>query len=153
SSLTLDHWSDPDGSRPALGTFDVDEGELLEPEALVGVEPEEEFEGYTGNAGMTLDRWYRHAAIVIWPNRRHFEILCHAGTATAGAGLAQWVQRWRQAGPNEEPALRKECIDFAAAIMERWPENTYGHAFAGRAEPDNLLRSLEAIGEPGLVKA
>ena len=40
---------------------------------------EEDFEDYTGNAGMTLERWYHRAAVVIWPRERHFAVLCGAG--------------------------------------------------------------------------
>lgn len=37
--------------------------------ALHEREPDEsEYEGYTGNAGQTLDYWYRCGAIVMWPN-------------------------------------------------------------------------------------
>ena len=35
--------------------LNVEKDEILDPEALQEVDPEEEFEGYTGNAGMTLD--------------------------------------------------------------------------------------------------
>src|SRR5437879_5231217 len=54
SSLTADHWIDPNGKRLRRGEIAVEEDELLDPEALRDVEPEEDFEGYTGNAGMTL---------------------------------------------------------------------------------------------------
>jgi hypothetical protein len=45
---------------------------------LENVEPGEEFEGYTGNASMTLDRWDRHGVIFLWPNRKHFQVICQA---------------------------------------------------------------------------
>jgi hypothetical protein len=42
-----------------------------------------EYEGYMGNYGNTLDRWYRRAAVVVWPRDRAF-------TARAEAG-SQWA--------------------------------------------------------------
>jgi hypothetical protein len=126
TSLTATHWSDPEGKRVPFGELDVEVDEVLDPEAIQDVEPEEDFEGYTGNAGMTLDRWYRHAAIILWPNQRHFDILCDAGTQSAVAGLGLWVKRWQQADKEEAGALRAECIDFATKILARWPENRYG---------------------------
>ncbi|WP_406169284.1 hypothetical protein [Streptomyces sp. NBC_00996] len=42
-----------------------------------------EYEGYMGNYGNTLDRWYRRAAIVVWPRERAF-----AARAEAGSGWA-----------------------------------------------------------------
>jgi hypothetical protein len=66
SSLTLDHWVDADGlvgPRRALhvdeeqlhGFSDTDEAYLVD----------EEYEGYMGNWGETLEYWYRRAALVI----------------------------------------------------------------------------------------
>ena len=30
-----------------------------------------EYEGYMGNYGNTMDRWYRRAALVVWPQAAH----------------------------------------------------------------------------------
>jgi hypothetical protein len=153
TSLTADHWSDPDGSRPPLGTLAVDESEVLDPEAIRAVEPEEDFEGYTGNEGMTLERWYRHAAILLWPNRRLFDVLCDGGIRNAVAGLSLLMKQWRKAGRKEEAALRAQCIDFATAIIARWPETPPPRRFAEDEEPGDLFESLAALGEPRLIKA
>jgi hypothetical protein len=64
SSLSAKSWVDGEGNGLPVGELSVEEGELLDPQALTAVDPEEEFEGYTGNEGMTLERWYRHAAIL-----------------------------------------------------------------------------------------
>jgi hypothetical protein len=32
----------------------------------------QQYEGYMGNWGNTLDRWYHRAAIVIWPREQAF---------------------------------------------------------------------------------
>ena len=31
-----------------------------------------EYEGYMGNYGNTLDRWYHRAAVIVWPGDRAF---------------------------------------------------------------------------------
>ena len=54
------------------------------------------FEGFTGNAGMTLERWYHRAAIVIWPRDKHFAVLCDAGTDAAIGGLQPLVKRLKR---------------------------------------------------------
>ncbi|MFD0329113.1 hypothetical protein ACFQZC_15305 [Streptacidiphilus monticola] len=41
---------------------------------------ESEFEGYMGNYGNTLDRWYRRAAIVLWPREQAFAARAEAGS-------------------------------------------------------------------------
>ena len=91
SSLTAEHWSDPNGNRLSFGRMGIAEDEVVSTHSLTDGDPEEHFEGFTGNAGMELERWYRQAVIVIWPEKRHFDILCDAGTGQAVAGLGQMV--------------------------------------------------------------
>ena len=78
-SLSADHWSDREGKRVLLGEIQLEEDEIVSDEPLQEAEPNrEDFEGYTGNAGMTLERWYHRAAVVIWPRAKHFHVLCSA---------------------------------------------------------------------------
>lgn len=44
---------------------------------------ESEYEGYMGNYGNTLDRWYRRAAFVLWPKERDFIARAEADLPTA----------------------------------------------------------------------
>jgi hypothetical protein len=45
----------------------------------VDLEPfESEHEGYTGNAGNTVEHWYHRAAVVLWPRERTFVIRAKA---------------------------------------------------------------------------
>jgi hypothetical protein len=153
TSLTAEHWTDGRGDRLPIGPMNVARDDLLDPESLEDVDPEVEFEGYTGNAGMTLDRWYRHAAIFLWPNRRHFDILCDVGSRDAVQALKVLVGRWRQAGRPEVAALRAECVDFAATIIARWRENAYAGWSSQEKQPCALLESLVPLDEPSLIKA
>jgi hypothetical protein len=153
SSLDAQHFLGAQGDPLPLEALPVDEDELLDPEMLRAVTPEEEFEGYTGNAGMTLDRWYRHAAILVWPKRNHFDVLCEAGSHAVTPLLAQVVKRWQQASAKEAPDLRDEAIGFAAAIIRNWPDLPYGvfsHDSGGKSP---LFDSLSALDEPKLIDA
>jgi hypothetical protein len=152
SSLTANHWSDPRGKELPLGEIFVEQDELLDPEALEAIEPEEQFEGYTGNAGMTLDRWYRHAAVFIWPNRRHFDILCDAGSEAAVASLDEMVDRWSKGG-EKDANLREQCVAFARAILANWKGNPYPWRFRQKEERTPLTWLLARLDEPGLIKA
>jgi hypothetical protein len=149
TELYGEHWCDSRGNRLPVGQIGVDEGEVLDPESLETVKPEEDYEGYTGNEGMTLDRWYRRAALFVWPAREHFKVLCGAGHAGASRALQAMVGRWA-AGGRKDAGLRDECVAFAAALVAGWPEVSPG----GRAgkEPDGLLPALDAVGEPDLVR-
>ena len=140
SSLSAEHWSDREGHRLPVGELSVEEDELLDPESLKDVNPEEEFEGYTGNAGMTLDRWYRHAAIFLWPESKHFEILCDRDSRKVLPVLEQMVRGGEMPGARTRrvPALRAE---LAAAIIAKWPEDPHGVSFGGAEQVDALERS------------
>lgn len=60
------------------------EHELCESTPSVKLEPyQSEFEGYTGNAGNTIDRWYRRGALVIWPRARAFAVRARGNPAGA----------------------------------------------------------------------
>ncbi|MGH7225162.1 MAG: hypothetical protein ACRELF_18225, partial [Gemmataceae bacterium] len=153
TSLTAEHLLDGDGHPLSIDALAVEEDELVDPEALKDVKPEEEFEGYTGNAGMTLDRWYRHAAILLWPNRRHFDALCAAGSRQATQALVSLVEQVRNASTKNAPALREEARAFAAAIIRTWQGNHYGGYSSDRTESCVLFSSLAALDDPTLIDA
>ena len=73
-SLYVEHWG---SSRfPDLGNVRLSEEDLISSSALDEGEPTEEYEeGFTGNAGMTVEYWYHHGAVVIWSINHHLEII------------------------------------------------------------------------------
>ncbi len=153
TSLAADHWSDPEGNRLPIGELIIEEDDLLDPEAIRQGDPEVEFEGYTGNAGMTLDHWYRHAAIFLWPEARHFRVICERDSRAVVPELTQMVERLKKARGEEASALEAQCRDLAAAIVAKWPENAHG-----RPKPDvkdhwtsGLLESLAALDDTRLI--
>lgn len=84
SSISADHWIGPDDTL--MEDFDIsfDAGDNLlvdDPEdGVFGEDPdEEEFEGYTGNAGPTLEYWYWKSVLVFWPRTNHLAIAKRAG--------------------------------------------------------------------------
>jgi hypothetical protein len=153
SSLTADHFSDSEGRGLPIGTLNVEEEELLDPEALKDVDPEEEFEGYTGNEGMTLERWYRHAAIFIWPEERHLEVICGEDSRRAVPVLIQMVAKWQKARGADAAAQKARCIDLARTILARWPEDRYAHKGHDEPETGDLLETLAALEDPALIAA
>jgi hypothetical protein len=66
----------------------VDESEVCAVTPTASLTPyESEYEGYMGNYGNTLDRWYRRAALVIWPRDRDFVARAEADLSGAIAEL------------------------------------------------------------------
>ncbi|HWE03486.1 MAG TPA: 2OG-Fe(II) oxygenase [Tepidisphaeraceae bacterium] len=155
-SLTAKNFSDADGKPLAFGEIPLDESQIVSQVPLSEGEPdEEEFEGYTGNAGMTLERWYHRAAVMVWPIGSRFDVLCEAGMKSAIGGLELMVRQWTKAKKSEQPALREPGIEFARRIMANWPERPKGHYRWGKDEPaaEPLLPQLETLGDTSLIAA
>lgn len=128
-SLKAEYFTDPEGLPLAFGRIPFDEEEIVSKAPLNEGDPDEQdFEGYTGNAGMTLERWYHRAAVVIWPETARFDVLCGAGVEAAVGGLAQMVRQWKKTGKKESESLKPACLEFASRIIARWPApGSYGY--------------------------
>jgi hypothetical protein len=155
TELTADHWSDPEGNRLPMGELTIEEDEVLDPESLTDVVPEEDFQGYTGNEGSPLDRWYRHAAVFLWPEARHFEIICSRDSRGVVPELARMIDRRKRAKAKDRGALDARCRDLAAAIVARWPKQEYarigGEAKSEASAAGDLLRCLVEVDAPDLI--
>ena len=155
SSLTASHWSDRHGEARQLGEIRVDKAEVVTGDALDDGDPsEEEFEDYTGNAGMTLERWYHRAAIVIWPRDRHFAVLCGAGTQAAIGGLEAMVKGLRRGTKQQREATRRDCLEFAGAIIDGWKSTDvrWYRDEDQRTARAGFSRLLCRLGDPGLMR-
>ncbi len=155
-SLSINHWSDHDGNRVAFGEMKLNEAEIVSDLPREDWDlGREEFEGYTGNAGMTLQRWYHRAAIVLWPKERNFEVLCDAGTDAAIAGLTSMVCAWKRAPKSEGQRQREQCLEFATAIIKTWGPrqfDIYSYSSQDQADRSAFLVSLQELDEPDLVR-
>jgi predicted 2-oxoglutarate/Fe(II)-dependent dioxygenase YbiX len=73
SEVTLTHWTGPDGTRLEETALYVDGNEVCASTPTGDLEPySSEYEGYMGNWGNTLDRWYHRAAVIVWPGDQAF---------------------------------------------------------------------------------
>src|SRR6266700_2167027 len=73
SEVALTHWTGPDGTRLEETSLSVDGTEVCASTPAGDLEPySSEYEGYMGNWGNTLDRWYHRAAVVVWPRQYAF---------------------------------------------------------------------------------
>ena len=152
--LAANHWSDPYGKKVELGEIRLDEEEIVSEKTLGDGEPSsEEFEGFTGNAGMTLERWYHRAAIVIWPRSKHFSVLCGAGTDAAIGGLQPLVKRLKRMSTAQRDAQRQECLPFATAIIDSWqPSHSSSWIDDDPVDRGIFLPMLLELGDPDVVR-
>ena len=73
SEVTLTHWTGPDGTRLEETSLTVDGDEVCASTETGDLVPySSEYEGYMGNWGNTLDRWYHRAAVIVWPREQAF---------------------------------------------------------------------------------
>lgn len=148
-SLTLDHWRDRKGAKVPHGRM-----RLVESEVVSDLPPGEwpsrtEIHEATGNEGVSMDRWYRQAVVVLWPKDRAFRILAREGPWTALPALEELVKGSPE--PEEDPG----CRALAEAILELWPasgscrwwtESEGRTSAAGR-----MLKQLARIGSVDLA--
>ena len=88
SSVELRHWVGPDGPAPTAPSWAAAD-EICFTTPSVDFDPfQSEHEGYMGNYGNTVDRWYHRAAFVMWPRARNFVIRAKESPAWAVGELA-----------------------------------------------------------------
>jgi len=96
SEVTLTHWTQPDGTGLAEISLHVPAGEVCAVTPTGALEPRDsEYEGYMGNWGNTLDRWYHRAAVVVWPRAKAFANRAETSPAWALDELASMASSGR----------------------------------------------------------
>ena len=138
----LDGWADREGTRPPLGELELRDGELLPRGALDHAVPDEQrLHEASGNEGVSLERAYRHAALVLWPRSSTIAILAGAGIGGAVAWVAGELDR--NAGVADTRIRR-----LASELIDMWPN--------GRTDEDNqsrarLLGLLSRVGDEACI--
>ena len=91
--ITLGWWTSPDGTGGEPISLYVPGTEVCATTPSADLVPyQSEYEGYMGNYGNTLDRWYRRAAVVVWPRDRAFAARAEAGSQWALSELRTRVE-------------------------------------------------------------
>ena len=86
--ITLGWWTSPDGTGGEPISLHVPDSEVCATTPSANLTPyQSEYEGYMGNYGNTLDRWYRRAAVVVWALDRAFAARAEAGSQWALSDL------------------------------------------------------------------
>ncbi len=99
--ITLTWWTAPDGAGGEPISLYVPDHEACAATSSAHLEPyQSEYEGYMGNYGNTLDRWYRRAAIVLWPRERAFAARAEASSLWALQQLRDRIEAGDLEGAN-----------------------------------------------------
>ena len=109
SDVELRHWLGADGRWETVAAR-VDASELCYTRPSADLEPfESEHEGYTGNAGNTVEHWYHRAAVVLWPRERTFIIRAKASPRW---GIGEVAKKLRARNPAAAIAMARRLVPF-----------------------------------------
>jgi hypothetical protein len=98
-----------------------------------------EYEGYMGNYGNTMDRWYRRGALVLWPRERAFAVRAKASPAWA---LETIEQRLRAGAVAEAQEMAASLQPFWSAVAPRDERRRFFN---------RVLRVAEGLDRPALA--
>ena len=139
----LDAWTAPDGSRPPFGEIELPPEERLPAGVFDDMEPDEQHvEEATGNAGATVERTYRRAALVLWPRSRTLKVVAGGGIDAAVAWVAGEQAR-RASGGDER--IRK----LTAGLIDIWPAHRIDFGELGDREAEGRKRMLRLLRTTG----
>lgn len=110
---------------------------VFEPEDIAP--DREHYEGYMGNYGNTLERWYARAALVIFPSDRRFELLFAVAPKLAFDEIR-----------TERNACRLAHAESCVLAIANYYASR-GHTRIDVKLASRLLRTLLHLGEPGIA--
>jgi hypothetical protein len=126
--LSGTEWADLSGKKQPWGTIAFDLSAIVSSVPIDDWKPtSEDFEGYTGNAGNTLDRWYHRSALVLWLRDHHFDVVANCGTAVTIPLLHSMTAKLAKTPKKRFDEVRADCRRFAGAIIAQWPRSTIGY--------------------------
>jgi hypothetical protein len=136
STTSLDCWLDESDEATPI-SLTVSDDEVCATTPTADLSPyDSSYEGYMGNYGNTLDRWYRRAAIVVWPRRWDFAVRAESSPGWALDRLADLVRSGDVAGAR----------DAAATLASFWSVATKANAEHLLGKALTVARGLD---EPG----
>ncbi len=120
-------WTDVHGKPQPWGEIAFDPASIVSSTPIDDWKPtSEEYEGFTGNAGNTLDRWYHRSAIVLWKRERHFDAVASAGISGAMPLFRTMMQKLPKTPLKRMDDAYDDCVRFARAIIGQWPHSRHG---------------------------
>jgi hypothetical protein len=140
SDIHLTAWLDQPSGDPTATSLYVSDSEVCTSTPSKELAPyASEYEGYMGNYGNTMDRWYRRAAVVLWPRRLAFAVRAQGSPTWALDALAEQLKTGDLASAREG----------AGTLASFWKTATSGEQPRGLVA--RVLRVARGLDEPGLA--
>jgi hypothetical protein len=139
SEVVVTHWTGPEGTGLEETSLYVDHEEVCASTPTGDLPPySSEYEGYMGNWGNTLDRWYHRAAVIVWPREQAFANRAESSPAWALGEIAA------MASAGDAPGARAA----AATLAPFWDTTVGGRAPEGRGRIFGpALRAAHAVAD------
>ncbi|ETW97697.1 MAG: hypothetical protein ETSY1_21640, partial [Candidatus Entotheonella factor] len=146
-SMTLSFWIDMQGHEKEFGKMNLDAEDLLDAKNFSGNPSRQEVHEATGNEGVTMERWYHHGVIVLWPEERYFRILASEGQDAALPALVELIDS------EPDPASSEAGRTFAREIINRWRPShpLYIKRDGQSASAVEMLTQLQRLADADLV--
>jgi len=142
SEVTLTHWTGPEGTRLEETSLSVDGDEVCASTPTGDLTPySSEYEGYMGNWGNTLDRWYHRAAVAVWPRDQAFANRAETSPAWALDELAA------MASAGDVPGARAAAATLAPFWDSTVRGRTPGEGGSTSGLLDKALRAADAVAD------
>lgn len=110
--ITLTWWTDD--QCPGEINLSIDDHEVCAVTPTSSRTPyASEYEGYMGNYGNTIDRWYHRAALVIWPTQQAFR---NRTEASPGWALRQVLSSLEKDDLDRARSQARELIDHRGSV-------------------------------------
>jgi len=130
TEFELRHWIDAEGGATNGVSTDPTMREVCFTRASKELDPfKSEHEGYMGNYGNTVDRWYHRAALVMWPRSRDFAVRARLSPSWAVDELAKRL----------ESRAADEALKMAQELLAFWS------GIAGQVSSDAFVSKLFAV--------
>ena len=138
----LDGWARPDGAPSDYGALPLLPGELMPAGRLDPERPDSQrLLEASGNEGATIERFYRRAALVVWPKADSARLLAQAGAGSLAAFLAGEWQRASAGAPTCGPIR-----DLASQVVDLWPSrDPHRRRSDGDSWEGHSARTLELL--------
>ncbi len=131
SEVVLTHWLAPGDRSATPVSLALDAREVGAATPTASLAPyDSQYEGYMGNYGNTVDRWYHRAAVVVWPAHLAFANRAESSPAWALADLAERISRGRVDSISAD----------VASVASLWPA-----AVRSGGAKDELLRAALGV--------
>ncbi len=141
-SVELECWMERSGAPEARPiSLSVPDDEVCATTRSDKLEPyASEFEGYMGNYGNTLDRWYRRGAVLLWPKAKAFTVRAEAEPAWALTAISTRLRAGELA----------EAREMASSVAPFWA--VVARAGQSSRSVSAALRVAHGLDEPALAR-